>query len=62
MKRIEAMLDEGADVYIYFDNDAEAYAVMNARELMSLLSQREELHLPNPKSQYPIQGSLPLMT
>lgn len=42
-KQIQRFLDEGADVYVYFDNDAEGYAIMNALELMSLFSQREEL-------------------
>jgi uncharacterized protein YecE (DUF72 family) len=44
-ERIERFLDEDADVYVYFDNDAEGYAVMNALELSSLLSRREELQL-----------------
>jgi uncharacterized protein YecE (DUF72 family) len=59
-ERIERMLDEDADVYVYFDNDAEGYAAMNALELMSLLSQRKELHVPNPDSRFPIQGTLSL--
>jgi uncharacterized protein YecE (DUF72 family) len=59
-ERIERMLDEGADVYIYFDNDAEAYAVTNALELASLLSHRAELRVPAPGASFPIQGSLPL--
>ena len=58
-ERIERFLDE-ADVYVYFDNDAEGYAVMNALELASLLSPRAELHAPEPDSKYPVQGSLPL--
>jgi uncharacterized protein YecE (DUF72 family) len=45
-ERIQRILDEGADVYVYFDNDAEGYAVMNALELVSLLSQREEPYRP----------------
>ena len=53
------MLDEGADVYVYFDNDAEAYAVVNALELISLLESRAELRLPDPEHRYPAQGSLP---
>lgn len=55
---IERMLDEGADVYVYFDNDAEAYAVMNALELVRLLGHRSELRVPG--TGYPTQGSLPL--
>jgi uncharacterized protein YecE (DUF72 family) len=58
--RIERMLDEDADVYVYFDNDAEGYAVMNALELVSLLGHRVELHTPDSNPEYPIQGSLPL--
>jgi len=57
--RIERMLDEGADVYVYFDNDAEAYAAANAMELISLLGRRAELNLPDPEHKYPVQGSLP---
>ncbi len=57
--RIEQMLDEDADVYVYFDNDAEAYAVINAVELISLLESRAELRLPDPEHRYPAQGSLP---
>ena len=53
------MLDKGADVYVYFDNDAESYATINALELASLLSQRAELRVPDPESRYPVQGSLP---
>jgi len=59
-ERIKRILDEGADVYVYFDNDAEGYAVMNALELVSLLSQREELQTPDASFKYPVQGSLPL--
>ena len=58
-KRIEQMLDEGADVYVYFDNDAEAYAVMNALELASLLSHRAEFCVSTPGVGYPVQESLP---
>ncbi|HEY9899091.1 MAG TPA: DUF72 domain-containing protein [Pantanalinema sp.] len=36
-RRIRAMLRRGLDVYAYFDNDAEAFAVENARELRELL-------------------------
>ena len=56
--RIEQMLDEDADVYMYFDNDAEAYAVMNALEIASLLNRRPGLHIPDSGYEYPIQGSL----
>lgn len=36
--RIRKYLEEGRDVYIYFNNDAEGYAPENARELEQLLS------------------------
>jgi uncharacterized protein YecE (DUF72 family) len=36
--RITAWLDEGRDVYVYFNNDLEGYAVDNARGLMAALS------------------------
>ncbi|HEY5522720.1 MAG TPA: DUF72 domain-containing protein [Desulfuromonadaceae bacterium] len=35
--RIRNYLEEGSDVYIYFNNDAEAYAPVNARELAQIL-------------------------
>ena len=57
-ERIERYLDEGADVYVYFDNTDEGHATTNALELASLLSQRVELRIPQVK--YPIQGQLPL--
>ena len=59
-ERIERVLDQDADVYVYFDNDAEGYAVMNALELASLFSQRAELQTPDPNFKYPVQRSLPL--
>ena len=40
-KRIRRILDEDADVYVYFDNDAGGYAVMNALELASLFGPGE---------------------
>lgn len=36
-RHIGAMLERGLDVYVYFDNDAEAFAVENARELRERL-------------------------
>lgn len=39
--RIEGILNENADVYVYFDNDAEGYAVRNALELMSILNRKK---------------------
>jgi uncharacterized protein YecE (DUF72 family) len=36
-RRIRSFLDDGIDVFIYFNNDAQGYAPNNARELMSLL-------------------------
>jgi uncharacterized protein YecE (DUF72 family) len=35
--RIKAYLDDGLDVFIYFNNDAQGYAPNNARELMEIL-------------------------
>lgn len=35
--RIKKWLTEGKDVYLYFDNDQEAYAVFNARKLNQLV-------------------------
>ncbi|MBO9542554.1 DUF72 domain-containing protein [bacterium] len=36
-QRVRNLLRRGLDVYVYFDNDAEAFAVENARELRKLL-------------------------
>jgi uncharacterized protein YecE (DUF72 family) len=36
--RIRGYLGNGSDVYVYFNNDAQAFAVDNARELRELLS------------------------
>jgi uncharacterized protein YecE (DUF72 family) len=36
-KRIRAWLQDGRDVYIYYNNDAEGYAVDNARRLKELV-------------------------
>jgi uncharacterized protein YecE (DUF72 family) len=38
-EKIERFLGEGADVYVYFNNDARGYAVANARRLKTLLGQ-----------------------
>ncbi len=38
--RIGGWLAEGRDVYVYFNNDAEAFAVFNARRLRALLEER----------------------
>lgn len=59
-ERIERFLDENADVYVYFDNTDDGYATINAQELMSLLSQRSELHIPDLKR--PVQGSLSFLS
>jgi len=37
-KKIKKWLRRGLDVYVYFNNDANAYAVKNARELVKLLN------------------------
>lgn len=37
-RRITGWLDDGRDVFVYFNNDARAYAVQNAQRLMSLLA------------------------
>ena len=50
------MLDDGVDVYVYFDNDAEAFAVENALELIEILGHRAELLIS--KAKYPVQQSL----
>jgi uncharacterized protein YecE (DUF72 family) len=36
-KQVRAWLDEGRDVHVYFDNDAQGYAPWNALTLMELL-------------------------
>ncbi len=36
-RRIKSYLNDGTDVFIYFNNDARGYAPNNARELLSLL-------------------------
>jgi uncharacterized protein YecE (DUF72 family) len=38
-EKIERFLGEGADVYVYFNNDVRGYAVANARKLKTLLGQ-----------------------
>ncbi|MBC7337861.1 MAG: DUF72 domain-containing protein [Clostridia bacterium] len=38
--QVRAWRDEGRDVYAYFNNDAEGYAVANARTLASLVAQQ----------------------
>jgi len=37
-EQIRKMMDKGISVFIYFNNDVNAYAVRNARELIQLLS------------------------
>ncbi len=37
-RRLRAFMREGRDVYVYFDNDYQAFAVKNAKELRTLLS------------------------
>lgn len=39
-RRLRAFMREGRDVYVYFDNDFQAFAVKNAKELLALLSQK----------------------
>jgi uncharacterized protein YecE (DUF72 family) len=39
--RVEAWRGEGRDVHVYFDNDAEGAAVVNARELLALVGRAE---------------------
>lgn len=34
---VRKLLDDGSDVYVYFNNDVAGHAVLNARELMALL-------------------------
>ncbi|MCX7857052.1 MAG: DUF72 domain-containing protein [Deltaproteobacteria bacterium] len=36
-KRIKSYVEEGKDVFIYFNNDAYAYAVQNAKKLLEIL-------------------------
>jgi uncharacterized protein YecE (DUF72 family) len=36
-RRIEKCLSAGKRVYVYFNNDAQGYAVRNARELIELV-------------------------
>ena len=40
--RISAWLDQGRDVYVYYNNDAEAHAVENAAQLMHELGIEQE--------------------
>lgn len=58
-ERVQRYLDEGADVYVYFDNTDGGHATTNALELVSLLSQRDELQVPHTSLKYPVQGQLP---
>ncbi len=39
-KKMRRLLKEGQDVYAYFNNDAEGYAVTNARTLTALMRGR----------------------
>ena len=36
-EKFQKFLEEGKDVYVYFDNDVEGYAIQNARELLEFL-------------------------
>ena len=36
-KTFRGCLEEGKDIYVYFDNDAKGYAIQNARELLRFL-------------------------
>lgn len=36
-QRLRTVLERGLDAYVYFDNDAEAFAVENARELRAIM-------------------------
>ena len=58
-ERVQRYLDEGADVYVYFDNTDGGHATTNALELVSLLSHRDELRVPHTSPKYPVQGQLP---
>jgi uncharacterized protein YecE (DUF72 family) len=40
-KRLSIDIAEGRDVYVYFNNDAEAYAIRDARRLNELLGLRD---------------------
>lgn len=37
-RRIRGWLEEGRDVYVYFNNDVEGYAIDNARQLKAMIS------------------------
>jgi uncharacterized protein YecE (DUF72 family) len=51
-------LDEGRDVHVYFDNDAEGHAVRNAIELSALVAGRApRAHLPAARSARHASGS-----
>jgi uncharacterized protein YecE (DUF72 family) len=39
--RIGSLLEKGVDVYAYFNNDADARSVQNARDLAEMVSQRQ---------------------
>ena len=41
-KRVRTWLDEGSDVHVYFDNDAEGAAPRDALRLIKLVDQRKE--------------------
>ena len=41
-KKMRRLLQEGQDVYVYFNNDAEGYAVTNARTLTALMRRRRK--------------------
>lgn len=41
-RKIRRHVDNGVDVYVYFNNDAKGYAVKNARTLIGLLGEREK--------------------
>ncbi len=39
-EQIEAWLDDGLDVFVYFNNDIEGYAVINATDLIEMVGER----------------------
>jgi uncharacterized protein YecE (DUF72 family) len=49
-RRLRAFLDEGRDVYVYFNNDAEGYALRDAEHLRRLMGDRR---VPAPPSDAP---------
>lgn len=40
-EKIKSFLEKGLEIYVYFNNDTDGHAIMNARQLVSLLEEKK---------------------